>query len=356
MVTELKSFTSEKRAPPTPLPGMPPLSYFKARAQASLTEHGFSVYRFQPTGESAKEVLSIIKKATKNNWAQDAIEAACDKKALSPSDRAFVLNFALVYWPAFADEPNLRETPAMMISYLIEDPARTLIEKGYFSYFISFMTKDGNPAGFVTGAVINVNRILEACNQAQLNKQLTLTFVGYIALHPKHQRAGADISLLNEIEETVHRTTGRQTDYYLNQVDLPDNTSDPQRQRIASLLLRLWSGRYGLCTVQGLKSMEMIHKFNLGVGVNLFPHPEKQAQLELLFRQVSSGNLSYSDLDALVRALYLYYEVLPSARIRRTGASALEEYVAYSLKDVYKDENGDVRLVPKTTTQRAPKM
>jgi hypothetical protein len=312
---------------------------------------GYSANRFEPSHESAKKMISVLNKAIKKGYSLEETKTECEKAGLASPDTAFVLNFAHCYWPAFEAEADLRESPKSMVNYLMAEPISNLPVKGYCSFFICLMSDDGKPAGIVNGAIGDVNRILGNSGLEMPAKEMTATFIGYVALPPSAQRSGADKVLLYESEKLVE-STGRKTDYFLTQVDKPANmlaeleklkqapggkeeeiAAMEQRIRAARILMRLWPERYGLKCVEGMKSMEIIHKY--GIGEELFLSPEKQPQLELLVRP-SSGKpeMPMQDLRALVTALYLYYEVAPGARIRKTGEPALERYVDYSLEGI----------------------
>ncbi|MCX6772118.1 MAG: hypothetical protein NTX79_08800 [Candidatus Micrarchaeota archaeon] len=347
------------RAQPQEQQEAPPVSVM-LRKISEAPALGFSAFKFGPSNESARKMVSILNRSIRKKMALEETQQACREAGLPAPDAAFVLNFAHCYWPAFEAEADLRESPKSMVDYLLAEKISGLAEKGYGSFFICLMSDEGKPSGIVNGAIGDVNRILERFSLPKMEKDLTATFIGYVALPPSSQGSGADKMLLYEAEKLVQET-GRKTDYFLTQVDKPANMiaelqelkrkpeenkdeieAMEKRVRAAKILMRLWPGRYNLKCVEGMKSMEIIHKY--GVGEEVFRKPEKQPQLELLVRPASGEpQMPAQDLRALVTSLYLYYEVSPTAKIRASDELALERYVDYSLENV-KIKDGQVGL------------
>lgn len=335
--------------------------YFMKNAEEIASKLHFTTCGFETSEASSKKLVSTIKKAIKGNWAPGQTGEACEKQKLTEAETAFALNFAHVYWPAFEIEADLREPPEEVVGYLVREAPSKLGEKGYCSFFISLLSETGAPAGFVTGAIGNVNRLFERFGIPKMEKNITFTFIGYVALPRSSQLTGADKVLFSEVEKLVE-STGRTTDHLIMQVDKPSEMekelsglkeklarTKSQRQqeklgeeievaeervRRASILMELWPSRHGLKRVEGLESMEIIHEYGDDKTAPL-PAPEKQPPLELLIRPANGeGTMPLAELEALVKGLYLYYEIFPGIKIEGTNAPALEAYLKYSLEKV----------------------
>lgn len=334
------------------------------RAKRASEKHHFHSYAFEPSQENYEKVIGLIDTAIKKKWTVEQTKEQCKQLKMEMNEAAFVLNFAHVYWPGFEQEKDLRESPEDMVKYLLKEKTSTFKESGYCSYFVSLLTEDGVPAGFATGAIGSLARIFEKFGLEKPEKDLTVTFVGYVALSPAGQGKGADTVLLTDVEKLV-QTLGRKTDYFVAQVDRPEDyaaelerikarmdklggrplktakikklteTKEEWEERIKTgkVLLALWERRYGLGHVEGLRSMEIIHDYeNLEKPLM---SPEKQPQLELLLRSGSEKKeIPLDELLAITKALYLYYGVLPGTKIEHSGENALERYMTYTFEKV----------------------
>ena len=194
--------------------------YFMRNAEEIASKLHFTAYGFETSGASSKKLVSIIKTAIKRKWEPGQTKEACEKQKLSDAETAFALNFAHVYWPAFEIEADLRELPEDVVGYLAREAPSKLGEKGYCSFFISLLSETGAPAGFVTGAILDVNRLFERFGVPKMEKDITATFIGYIALPRSSQLTGADKVLFSEVEKLVE-SIGRTTDHLIMQVDKP---------------------------------------------------------------------------------------------------------------------------------------
>ena len=322
---------------PVPVHALPNIGKYIDLAKKSAETHNFKAFDFHRS-HIYRPVISgfvaeFVEAAIQKGWSLERTRKECEG-IFSAEQTAFVLNFAHAYWPIFEVEADLRESPGSMIGYLKRERPSQLGKKGYCSFFFSLLDAQGNPAGIVNGAVLDAGRILQRFKIEPNPEKLVVAFIGYVAVPEGHRNQNADTVLLSEVNAFVAGGS-MEPDFWIAQVDKPSSFGDDAaRKSRAAADLRLWTSKYHMGVVPGLRSMEIIHDY--GSGESELPAPKEQPQLELIIRP-SGGKpgLPYKTLENITRALYLYYEV-PAGKV-------LDEYVRYTLEGV-SAQDGAVRL------------
>lgn len=330
--------------PPKPVGALPPIKKYIALAKKSAELFNFQPRQFVADQIRTKKVVSAIKTAIKEGWDLKFTKNVCKTIQLNDTEAAFVLNFAHVYWPVFEIEANLREKPGSMVGYLKSEIPSNIKENGYCSLFFSLLDEKGDPAGVLNGAVIDVSSLLSKFQHAPPTENFFIAFVGYVGVDPTHRNQNADTVLLAQFKEQVDKIAGENPVIYIAQVDQPLSfKGDAERKFRAEADLRLWTSKYDMGMVPGLRSFEAIHKY--GSGEATIRDPAKQPPLDLIIRPISGkGEVDFITLKSINLALFLYYEVEPKVKIKGTDTIALDEYVRFALDRVQPRE-GIIKLV-----------
>lgn len=329
---------------PVSLGSLPSIKKYINLAKRSAERFNLQPSQFVAEQIRTKKVVSAIKTAIKEGWDLKFTKNVCKTIQLNDTEAAFVLNFVHVYWPVFEIEANLREKPGSMVGYLKSETPSNIKENGYCSLFFSLLDEKGDPAGVLNGAVMDVGALLSKFHYSPPDENFFIAFVGYVGVDPMHRNQNADTVLLAQFKEQVDKIAGENPVIYIAQVDQPSSfKKNPERRERAEADLRLWTGKYDMGLVPGLRSFEAIHKY--GSGEAIIRDPAKQPPLDLIIRPISSkGEVEFITLKLINLALFLYYEVEPKVKIRGTDRNALEEYASFALEGV-RPKEGTIKLV-----------
>ncbi len=317
---------------PTPRP----IQELLEKAALTAQQQGFRVHVFQTSELSVKRVVQTINAAMKNNWEHKDIVRECARQKLSLEEKAFVLNFP-IYYKELAKQPEFRESVKQQVDYLFKEPVERFRETGKASYGISLLGPDGSPAGMLLGALLQPHDLLTH-NKTPISPtggSGLINFYQYIVVPEGFREKGAADVLRAQAEQFVKDNTRHNSDIMIAQVDKDNPVYDDE------VKLKMLSYE-----IPGLRHFEIIPEKNQIYGrQKVFPTPGRQDSLTLrVALPTEQGFLHASFVEDMVKAYVSYYDVYPKHTIAGTERKAFDSYVAYHLKNVKFDNDGNVKL------------
>ncbi|MFH1306698.1 MAG: hypothetical protein ABIH83_03540 [Candidatus Micrarchaeota archaeon] len=303
-------------------------SLFTKRALESKKEQIINAYLFEPaqkTEQKLEKIIEILDSCIAGNIDGVRLEQICT--GMGEDEKAFVLNFANIYLPAFKDDEKLRKSPKEMVEYLKDSTGEMMRDTGYFSFFVSALDEDGEAAGFLVGRSAHPNTVFKKCGLAEEKNNLAVTYIEYIEIAQRMQRMGVDSVLLNHIDTTMSflgNVMGfGKTNYYLTQVN---RKKDIENTDIKMRITRWQARKYNLRKIEGLKN-------------------PLSGEVELLIstQEKQEDWMPYEDLKTIIRCLHLCNGITPRKGRGESIIGTLDKKLKESIEEVTV-ENGMVEL------------
>jgi len=368
-------------------------------AKDSMLKHEFTSTVFSTIRKNkVKAMLGIMNPPTNPNpekrkdYSLEQISELCKQKELNPSETELVKSFVKVYWPIFFfGEPDLCESALQTVKYLKKESISKFNKNHWCSFGLSVNEKDGTPAGYISGAIFDINKFFKMAGiETKLKGDPLVAFVGYVAVGEKSANKNVPTVLLSLFGEQAKKIAGKGVDFYIAQIDPPEELANAVttavnvlaraerklaraelegdlvkiekaknrvedrkqeledakvRESLANARSRLWSMNYEVGVVKGSKAVEAIPDGEYPDVLKAikkstyWPLPSEQPPLNYIFRDTSGQKIMEYDVhEALVKLIYVYYGITPKAVIAGTSTPALPLYMGHTLGAVEKQQ------------------